>query len=73
MYVENNLQSLDPIYLSLLNSHKFSDNFSDMDVCAQGVLRYHIIEVPWSDRIRSMSDRIRHSTNDKRSLAPAGP
>ena len=43
MYVENGWLSLDPIYLSLLHSHKFSDNFSDMDVRAQGVLvRYEI-------------------------------
>ena len=27
MYVENGWLSLDPIYLSLLHSHKFSDNF----------------------------------------------
>ena len=31
MYVENGWLSLDPIYLSLLHSHKFLDNFSDMD------------------------------------------
>ena len=42
MYVENGWLSLDPIYLSLLHSH----NFSDMDVRAQGVLRYHLIKVP---------------------------
>ena len=46
MYVENGLLSLDPIYLLLLHSNKFSDNFSDMDVRAQGVLRYHLIKVP---------------------------
>ena len=45
MYIENGWLSLDPIYLSLLQSHKFSDNFSD--VRAQGVLRYHLIKVPW--------------------------
>ena len=56
MYAENNWLSLDPIYLSLLHSHKFSDNFSDMDgfqdggyIRAQGVLQYHLIEVPWSE------------------------
>ena len=47
MYVENGWLSLDPIYLSLLHSHKFSDNFSDMDVRAQGFLSYHLIKVPW--------------------------
>ena len=50
MYVENGWLSLDPIYLSLLHSHKFSDNFSDnfsdIDVRAQGVLTYHLIKVP---------------------------
>ena len=30
MYVEKGWLSLDPIYLSLLHSHKFSDNFSGM-------------------------------------------
>ena len=47
MYVENGWRSLDPTYLSLLFLHKFSDNFSDMDVHAQGVLSYHLIKVPW--------------------------
>ena len=54
MYVDNSWLSLDPIYLSLLHPHKFSDNFSDMDgfedggyIWAQGVLQYHLIEVPW--------------------------
>ena len=42
MYVENGWLSLDPIYLSLLHSHKFSDNFSDMDVRAQDCLSYHL-------------------------------
>ena len=46
MYVENGWLSLDPIYLALLHSHKFSDNFSDMDVRAQGVLKYLLIKVP---------------------------
>ena len=45
MHVENGWLSLDPIYLSLLHSHKFSDNFSDMDVRAQGVLSYHLIKL----------------------------
>ena len=45
MYVDNSWLSLDPIYLSLL--HKFSDKFSDMDVRVLGVLRYHLIRVPW--------------------------
>ena len=45
MYVENGWLSLNPIYLSLLHSHKLSDNFSDMR--AQGVLSYHLIKVPW--------------------------
>ena len=56
MYVDKSWQSLDPIYLSLLQSHKFSDNFSDMDgfqdggyIWAQGVLKYHLIEVPWGN------------------------
>ena len=31
MYVENGWLSIDHIYLSLLHSHKFSGNFSDMD------------------------------------------
>ena len=53
MYVENGWLSLDPKYLSLLHSHKFSDNFLDMDrfqdgeyISAQGVLRYYLIKVP---------------------------
>ena len=31
MYVDNSRLSLDPIFLSLLHPHKFSDNFSDID------------------------------------------
>ena len=53
MYVENGWLSLDPIYPALLHSHKFSDNFSDMDgfqdgrnIVAQCVLSYHLIKVP---------------------------
>ena len=53
MYVYNSWLSLDPIYLSLLHPHEFSDNFLDIDgfqdvgyIGAQGVLQYHLIEVP---------------------------
>ena len=56
MYVENSWLSLDPIYLSLLHPHEFSNNFSDMDgfkdgeyIWAQGVwvtilLKYHVLD-----------------------------
>ena len=48
MYVENGWLSLDPIYLSLLHPHEFSDNFSDMDGFqdsgAQGVLQYNLLK-----------------------------
>ena len=53
MYVKHGWLSLNPIYLSLLHSHKFTNDFSDMDgfqdggyISAQGVLQYHLIEVP---------------------------
>ena len=50
MYVENGWLSLDPIYLSLLHTHKFSDMDGFQDggyIWAQGVLSYHLIKVPW--------------------------
>ena len=59
MYVENGWLSLNPIYLSLLHPYEFSDNFADMDgfqnggyIWAQGVLQYHLIEVPCNGWIR---------------------
>ena len=57
MYVENGWPSLDPIHLSLLHPHECSDNCSEMDgfqdggyICAQGVLRYHLIKVLWTEQ-----------------------
>ena len=61
MNVENGWLSLDPIYLSLLLSHKFSDNFSDMDVVAQGVFRYHLISTMASNEYWGQAVD-RHST-----------
>ena len=49
MYVDNSWLSLDPIYLSLLRPHEFSDMDGFQDggyIWAQGVLQYNLIKVP---------------------------
>ena len=46
MYVVNGWLSLDPIYLSLMYSHKFSDNFSDMDGLQDGGYSAGCFEIP---------------------------